>query len=110
MAAALGRKAVDYVRSKEFRDYLMRFSLKLKWKFCACCTVNHNVMENLLLYLDKRQTYRCTFILVRLQRAACLEALKHFWGPVANWGLPVAAINDMKKSPEIVSGRMTFAC
>uniref|UniRef100_A0A8D2P6V8 Mitochondrial pyruvate carrier n=1 Tax=Zosterops lateralis melanops TaxID=1220523 RepID=A0A8D2P6V8_ZOSLA len=33
----------------------------------------------------------------------------HFWGPVANWGLPVAAINDMKKSPEIVSGRMTFA-
>ncbi|XP_009469801.1 PREDICTED: mitochondrial pyruvate carrier 1 [Nipponia nippon] len=33
----------------------------------------------------------------------------HFWGPVANWGLPVAAINDMKKSPEIISGRMTFA-
>ncbi|XP_066171933.1 mitochondrial pyruvate carrier 1 [Sylvia atricapilla] len=58
MAAALGRKAVDYVRSKEFRDYLMS---------------------------------------------------THFWGPVANWGLPVAAINDMKKSPEIVSGRMTFA-
>ncbi|NXK10053.1 MPC1 protein, partial [Herpetotheres cachinnans] len=57
MAGALGRKAVDYVRSKEFRDYLMR----------------------------------------------------HFWGPVANWGLPVAAINDMKKSPEIISGRMTFA-
>uniref|UniRef100_A0A8C4VCN2 Mitochondrial pyruvate carrier n=1 Tax=Falco tinnunculus TaxID=100819 RepID=A0A8C4VCN2_FALTI len=27
----------------------------------------------------------------------------------ANWGLPVAAINDMKKSPEIISGRMTFA-
>ncbi|XP_049996618.1 mitochondrial pyruvate carrier 1-like [Alexandromys fortis] len=33
----------------------------------------------------------------------------HFWGPVANWGLPIAAINDMKKSPEITSGRMTFA-
>uniref|UniRef100_A0A8C0U5L3 Mitochondrial pyruvate carrier n=1 Tax=Cyanistes caeruleus TaxID=156563 RepID=A0A8C0U5L3_CYACU len=33
----------------------------------------------------------------------------HFWGPVANWGLPVAAFNDMKKSPEIISGRMTFA-
>ncbi|NXF93539.1 MPC1 protein, partial [Eubucco bourcierii] len=58
MAGALGRKAVDYVRSKEFRDYLMR---------------------------------------------------QHFWGPVANWGLPIAAINDMKKSPEIISGRMTFA-
>ena len=33
----------------------------------------------------------------------------HFGGPVANWGLPIAAINDMKKSPEIISGRMTFA-
>ncbi|KAM4679394.1 mitochondrial pyruvate carrier 1 [Amazona ochrocephala] len=58
MAGALGRKAVDYLRSKEFRDYLMS---------------------------------------------------THFWGPVANWGLPIAAFNDMKKSPEIVSGRMTFA-
>lgn len=33
---------------------------------------------------------------------------QHFWGPVANWGLPIAAIADMKKSPEIISGRMTF--
>lgn len=58
MAGTLMRKAVDYVRSKDFRDYLMS---------------------------------------------------THFWGPVANWGLPIAAINDMKKSPEIISGRMTFA-
>ncbi|XP_073483688.1 mitochondrial pyruvate carrier 1 [Aquarana catesbeiana] len=58
MAGVLARKAVDYVKSKEFRDYLMS---------------------------------------------------THFWGPVANWGLPIAAINDMKKSPEIISGRMTFA-
>ncbi|XP_038616534.1 mitochondrial pyruvate carrier 1-like protein [Tachyglossus aculeatus] len=33
----------------------------------------------------------------------------HFWGPVFNWGLPIAAFNDMKKSPEIISGRMTTA-
>ncbi|XP_051946095.1 mitochondrial pyruvate carrier 1 [Xyrauchen texanus] len=58
MAGTLARKAVDHLRSKEFRDYLMR---------------------------------------------------SHFWGPVANWGLPIAAISDMKKSPEIISGRMTFA-
>ncbi|NP_001088849.1 mitochondrial pyruvate carrier 1 S homeolog [Xenopus laevis] len=58
MAGVLARKAVDYVKSKDFRDYLMS---------------------------------------------------THFWGPVANWGLPIAAINDMKKSPEIISGRMTFA-
>ncbi|XP_048864476.1 mitochondrial pyruvate carrier 1 [Brienomyrus brachyistius] len=58
MAGTLVRKAVDQLKSKEFREYLMRY---------------------------------------------------HFWGPVANWGLPIAAISDMKKSPEIISGRMTFA-
>jgi hypothetical protein len=31
----------------------------------------------------------------------------HFWGPVANWGLPLAAIADTKKSPEFISGKMT---
>uniref|UniRef100_A0A674F830 Mitochondrial pyruvate carrier n=1 Tax=Salmo trutta TaxID=8032 RepID=A0A674F830_SALTR len=59
MAGTLARKAVDHLKSKEFREYLMRYD--------------------------------------------------HFWGPVANWGLPIAAISDMKKSPEIISGRMTFA-
>ncbi|KFO28256.1 mitochondrial pyruvate carrier 1-like protein [Fukomys damarensis] len=33
----------------------------------------------------------------------------HFWGPVANWGLPLAAFNDMKSPPDIISGRMTTA-
>lgn len=32
---------------------------------------------------------------------------QHFWGPVANWGLPLAAIADMKKDPEIISPKMT---
>ncbi|CAL9701740.1 unnamed protein product [Knipowitschia caucasica] len=58
MAGTIARKAMDHLKSKEFRDYLMS---------------------------------------------------THFWGPVANWGLPIAAIADMKKSPEIISGRMTFA-
>lgn len=58
MAGTVARKAVDYLKSKEFREYLTS---------------------------------------------------THFWGPVANWGLPIAAITDMKKSPEIISGRMTFA-
>ncbi|NWW90951.1 MPC1 protein, partial [Rhynochetos jubatus] len=75
MAGALGRKAVDYVRSKEFRDYLMRILQE------ACVS----------------------------ELCFPFPFLQHFWGPVANWGLPVAAINDMKKSPEIISGRMTFA-
>ena len=33
----------------------------------------------------------------------------HFWGPVANWGLPLAAWNDMHKSPEFISGKMTLS-
>ncbi|CAD7962473.1 unnamed protein product [Amoebophrya sp. A25] len=32
----------------------------------------------------------------------------HFWGPVANWGLSLAAVYDMQfKSPEVVSYNMT---
>lgn len=56
MAAALGRKLVDSLKSKEFRDYLMS---------------------------------------------------THFWGPVANWGIPIAALADIKKDPKIISGTMT---
>lgn len=31
----------------------------------------------------------------------------HFWGPVANWGIPIAAIADTQKSPQFISGKMT---
>ncbi|KAF9535318.1 UPF0041-domain-containing protein [Crepidotus variabilis] len=31
----------------------------------------------------------------------------HFWGPVANWGLPLAALADFKKDEEFISGTMT---
>ncbi|KAN0133275.1 Uncharacterized protein family (UPF0041) domain containing protein [Lactarius tabidus] len=33
----------------------------------------------------------------------------HFWGPVANWGLPIAALADLKKDEEVISGTMTSA-
>jgi hypothetical protein len=33
----------------------------------------------------------------------------HFWGPIANWGLPLAAIQDMKKDASIISPKMTTA-
>ncbi|KAL0095230.1 mitochondrial pyruvate carrier [Phycomyces blakesleeanus] len=33
----------------------------------------------------------------------------HFWGPVANWGIPIAAISDWKKDPDLISGKMTLA-
>merc|ERR1712168_1234070 len=31
----------------------------------------------------------------------------HFWGPAANWGIPIAAMADCRKSPEIISPNMT---
>ncbi|KAI5950068.1 hypothetical protein KGF57_004413 [Candida theae] len=31
----------------------------------------------------------------------------HFWGPVSNFGIPIAAIMDLKKDPEVISGPMT---
>jgi hypothetical protein len=33
----------------------------------------------------------------------------HFWGPASNFGIPLAAIADAKKSPELISGNMTGA-
>ncbi|KAJ2719372.1 pyruvate transporter mpc1 [Coemansia sp. Benny D115] len=33
----------------------------------------------------------------------------HFWGPAANWGIPLSAIADFKASPEKISGKMTTA-
>ncbi|KIK70966.1 hypothetical protein GYMLUDRAFT_210670 [Collybiopsis luxurians FD-317 M1] len=33
----------------------------------------------------------------------------HFWGPLANWGLPLAALADLSKDEEVISGTMTTA-
>jgi len=33
----------------------------------------------------------------------------HFWGPIANWGIPIAAIADTRKDAKFISGKMTFA-
>jgi len=33
----------------------------------------------------------------------------HFWGPVANWGLPLAALADLSKDETVISGPMTAA-
>lgn len=33
----------------------------------------------------------------------------HFWGPVSNWGISLAAMRDMSKPPEQISEKMTVA-
>ncbi|ESZ98894.1 UPF0041 domain-containing protein [Sclerotinia borealis F-4128] len=32
-----------------------------------------------------------------------------FWGPVSNFGIPIAAVMDTQKSPDLISGKMTAA-
>ncbi|RDL36674.1 Mitochondrial pyruvate carrier [Venustampulla echinocandica] len=33
----------------------------------------------------------------------------HFWGPVSNFGIPLAAVMDTQKSADLISGQMTGA-
>ncbi|PGH18194.1 hypothetical protein AJ80_04581 [Polytolypa hystricis UAMH7299] len=33
----------------------------------------------------------------------------HFWGPASNFGIPIAAVMDTQKDPDIISGEMTAA-
>ncbi|KAL6939433.1 pyruvate transporter mpc1 [Hanseniaspora osmophila] len=33
----------------------------------------------------------------------------HFWGPVSNFGIPIAALYDLKKDEALISGPMTGA-
>lgn len=33
----------------------------------------------------------------------------HFWGPVSNFGIPIAAVYDLQKDPNRISGPMTGA-
>ncbi|KAG0051880.1 hypothetical protein BGZ90_006650 [Linnemannia elongata] len=83
-AAQLGQK----IASPEFRQYLMRWPLASHFKTHLVTGGNMCRMQ-----LEHPQGW----------------ILQHFWGPVANWGLPLAAIADIKKDPEMISGNMTGA-
>ncbi|KAF2876831.1 hypothetical protein BDV95DRAFT_561678 [Massariosphaeria phaeospora] len=46
---------------------------------------------------------------IRANKYADYFCSTHFWGPASNFGIPIAAVADMSKDPEIISGRMTGA-
>ncbi|KAF9730558.1 mitochondrial pyruvate carrier 1 [Paraphaeosphaeria minitans] len=46
---------------------------------------------------------------IRSNKYADYFCSTHFWGPASNFGIPLAAIADMSKDPEIISGPMTAA-
>ncbi|KAK7494752.1 hypothetical protein BaRGS_00013879 [Batillaria attramentaria] len=95
MAGALLRKGVTYIQSKEFRSYLCRYCV---WGFA--------LLQEGCVKLK---------LVKGIANSACAHDVVvntgsvHFWGPVANWGLPLAALADLKKDPEIISGNMTAA-
>ena len=53
-------------------------------------------------------------MVVTVGTCRCIELWKtfssstHFWGPVANWGIPLAAIADTQKDAAMISGKMTL--
>lgn len=46
---------------------------------------------------------------IRANPVANYVCSTHFWGPVSNFGIPIAAVMDTQKSPELISGTMTGA-
>ncbi|KAM3086630.1 hypothetical protein ACMFMG_000756 [Clarireedia jacksonii] len=46
---------------------------------------------------------------IRSNPAVSYVCSTHFWGPVSNFGIPIAAVMDTQKSPELISGKMTLA-
>ncbi|PUU76015.1 hypothetical protein B9Z19DRAFT_992331 [Tuber borchii] len=47
---------------------------------------------------------------IRSNPALSYVCSTHFWGPVSNFGIPIAAVLDItRKDPEIISGKMTTA-
>ncbi|GME32617.1 hypothetical protein GTA08_BOTSDO03039 [Neofusicoccum parvum] len=46
---------------------------------------------------------------IRSNKALDYFCSTHFWGPASNFGIPLAAVMDTQKDPEIISGGMTAA-
>ncbi|KAI1925175.1 hypothetical protein LOZ12_005384 [Ophidiomyces ophidiicola] len=46
---------------------------------------------------------------IRSNRVLDYFCSTHFWGPASNFGIPIAAVMDTQKDPEIISGQMTGA-
>lgn len=53
----------------------------------------------------------CKKLIDRLKSRELLNYMfsTHFWGPVANWGVPISGMYDIfMKSPKIIGGTMTI--
>lgn len=76
--------AVQQLKSKSFRDYITRYRKEY----------------NFLIILNKK-------IIWITENEYWFISSTHFWGPIANWGIPLAAIADVNKDSILISGKMT---
>ncbi|XP_071478725.1 mitochondrial pyruvate carrier 1-like [Diadema antillarum] len=91
MASHVLRRSFNSFANKNVRDNLQR-NLQMRIRRQAA-TESKAAVEEKKIELTWGQYFMST----------------HFWGPVANWGIPLAALSDMKRDPEIISPRMTAA-
>ena len=78
------RRAINYLTSKEMRDYLTRFIFNYL-----------NQIKKIINTLTNHY-------------AIGFYSSTHFWGPFLNWSIPLAAIADTQKDVSLISGKMTF--
>ncbi|CAF0885024.1 unnamed protein product [Rotaria sp. Silwood1] len=79
----------------------LKEAVPVHYEYCYCCFYSASSVHSQFRSIDALST-TSTLPTPRQQR-------NHFWGPVANWGLPLAALADLKKDPEIISPKMTVA-
>ncbi|KAL5003866.1 hypothetical protein BDV10DRAFT_154514 [Aspergillus recurvatus] len=75
----------------------------------------HSVLTSSCLTLLTPTSYKMAAAIkainakIRSNKVADYVCSTHFWGPVSNFGIPIAAVMDTQKDPEIISGQMTGA-
>ena len=106
-------RTISYIGSKEFRQYIFstHFWVSKNRQFLNIKSLDCVTFSRLYLIHFSRLFFLIylTWINNDLLLQTFLLDSNLTKGPVANWGLPLAAIADTKKSPEFISGKMTAA-
>lgn len=93
VAGNLAQRLFNNLKSKDFRDYLMRYVTH------CIFIVRFDIVQKLCKPHAITKSNACPYVIFHST---------HFWGPIANWGIPVAALADIRKNPDIISGKMTL--
>ena len=74
--------------------------------------ITHNLNPNLMHFFkfnnNSNNSMGALFTKLTSKEFRSYLMSTHFWGPVITWGIPIAGIADIQKSPELISGKMTL--